>query len=79
VHGTRKGLSGIPGTPPDLRNPPAGCPFAPRCRHATDRCHAIDMSLLALAGDPGHVSACPFVIAPAQAPRAAGAAGEARP
>ena len=28
----------IPGTPPDLRNPPPGCRFHPRCPHATDRC-----------------------------------------
>jgi peptide/nickel transport system ATP-binding protein len=24
-------LTGIPGAPPDLRNPPAGCRFNPRC------------------------------------------------
>ena len=24
----------IPGSPPDLANPPQGCPFAPRCRFA---------------------------------------------
>lgn len=24
-------LSGIPGSPPDLRRPPSGCPFHPRC------------------------------------------------
>ncbi len=29
---------GIPGRPPALKNPPAGCRFAPRCPHATDRC-----------------------------------------
>ncbi len=28
----------IPGTPPDLLNPPAGCPFAARCRYATRAC-----------------------------------------
>ena len=26
-------LVGIPGSPPDLRNPPLGCRFHPRCRH----------------------------------------------
>src|SRR5262249_44619116 len=26
-------LTGIPGSPPDLRDPPAGCRFAPRCPH----------------------------------------------
>ena len=28
----------IPGTPPDLLNPPKGCPFAARCRHACRVC-----------------------------------------
>src|SRR5580658_10177741 len=35
---TRERLYSIPGAPPDLVNPPAGCRFAPRCRYATDRC-----------------------------------------
>ena len=30
--------SRIPGIPPDLTAPPSGCRFAPRCRHATDKC-----------------------------------------
>lgn len=38
LHGERKVLTGIPGSPPDMRNPPAGCPFAPRCRYALPRC-----------------------------------------
>jgi peptide/nickel transport system permease protein len=29
--GARRRLEGIPGQPPDLRNLPKGCPFAPRC------------------------------------------------
>ncbi|MDZ7728061.1 MAG: dipeptide ABC transporter ATP-binding protein [Dehalococcoidia bacterium] len=28
----------IPGTPPDLSDPPPGCPFAPRCSDVVDRC-----------------------------------------
>ncbi len=32
-------LKSIPGTVPSLINPPAGCPFAPRCPHATPLCH----------------------------------------
>jgi len=31
-------LRGIPGSPPDPRNPEPGCPFAPRCSYVTDIC-----------------------------------------
>ena len=31
-------LPAIPGLPPSLMNPPAGCHFRPRCPHAFDRC-----------------------------------------
>ena len=31
-------LASIPGRPPDLDNLPAGCAFAPRCKHVFDRC-----------------------------------------
>ena len=31
-------LTPIPGTPPDMANPPAGCPFAPRCPVARRIC-----------------------------------------
>ncbi len=33
-----KKLFAIPGQPPDLVNPPKGCPFAPRCPYAKDVC-----------------------------------------
>ena len=33
-----KRLWSIEGQPPDLANPPAGCPFHPRCPKAEDRC-----------------------------------------
>lgn len=33
-----KVLKTIPGSPPDLTNPPSGCPFHPRCRYVFDRC-----------------------------------------
>ncbi|MEU7122339.1 ABC transporter ATP-binding protein [Streptomyces zaomyceticus] len=44
--GTR--LTGIPGTPPDLRLPLAGCAFAARCALAEDRCHTAVPPLVAL-------------------------------
>jgi peptide/nickel transport system ATP-binding protein len=31
-------LSAIPGTPPNLKNPPTGCRFAERCKYAEQRC-----------------------------------------
>ena len=31
-------LTAIPGTPPNLKHPPAGCRFAERCRYATEAC-----------------------------------------
>ncbi len=31
-------LSPIPGSPPDMTNPPTGCPFAPRCPYARQIC-----------------------------------------
>ena len=31
-------LTAIPGTPPNLKHPPAGCRFAERCRYATPAC-----------------------------------------
>ena len=34
VHGPRRELLGIPGAPPDLIDPPAGCRFHPRCELA---------------------------------------------
>jgi len=37
LHGPRLAMEGIPGSPPDLRNMPSGCPFHPRCGYAFDR------------------------------------------
>ncbi len=33
--GKRARMTGIPGSPPDLGNPPGGCRFHPRCLHCT--------------------------------------------
>src|SRR5580658_7994717 len=45
LHGPRRELAGIPGSPPDLNNPPPGCAFLPRCGYGTEACTRIDMSL----------------------------------
>ncbi len=39
LHGPRRKMSGIPGSPPDLRAVPSGCAFHPRCPFAFDACH----------------------------------------
>jgi oligopeptide transport system ATP-binding protein len=38
LHAKGEELVAIPGTPPDLANPPKGCPFAARCPHAMEVC-----------------------------------------
>jgi peptide/nickel transport system ATP-binding protein len=49
LHGPRKQLTGIPGSPPDLRQLPAGCVFHPRCPYVMDRCLTERPPLLQLA------------------------------
>ena len=63
LRGPRRELAGIPGSPPDLRDPPPGCPFMPRCGYARPACAEVDMALAPVTGsaDPWHVTACPFV------------------
>jgi peptide/nickel transport system ATP-binding protein len=38
LRGPRRELTGIPGSPPDLRGMPTGCAFHPRCPHAFEPC-----------------------------------------
>jgi peptide/nickel transport system ATP-binding protein len=38
IIGPRVPLTGIPGSPPDLARPPAGCRFAPRCPQVMPAC-----------------------------------------
>ena len=45
---SRDRLVPIPGSPPNMLRPPAGCAFAPRCAHAVERCTV---------GDPPHLVA----------------------
>jgi peptide/nickel transport system ATP-binding protein len=65
-------LSSIPGSPPDLIQPPPGCKFHPRCSFATERCR--DIVPPSVEYDPGHLAACHHadeVIAAAEATRKA--------
>jgi oligopeptide/dipeptide ABC transporter ATP-binding protein len=64
LRGPRRDLTGIPGTPPDLLDPPPGCPFLPRCTEGTDACAEIVVQLahVRTSADPSHVTACPFVL-----------------
>jgi peptide/nickel transport system ATP-binding protein len=63
LHGPKERLTGIPGSPPDLADPPAGCRFHPRCplctpeqafhylRDTTERPRLQEI-------EPGHFVAC---------------------
>lgn len=53
----RAKLRSIPGRPPDMSNLPPGCPFAPRCAHATDQCLAA-MPGAQVVGIDGHLVRC---------------------
>ena len=52
----RRRLPQIQGTPPDPATLPPGCPFAPRCPAAVERCRTEVPALLA--AGPGRRSAC---------------------
>lgn len=51
-------LTPIAGTPPSLIRLPKGCPFAPRCRYAFDKCRTDTPPLATVFGDDSHQSAC---------------------
>ncbi|HET9732640.1 MAG TPA: ABC transporter ATP-binding protein [Acidimicrobiales bacterium] len=52
-------LRPIPGSPPSLLNMPSGCPFAPRCPMARERCRTEEPALRPVVGG-GHQAACHF-------------------
>jgi peptide/nickel transport system permease protein len=55
--GDRRRLEGIPGQPPDLRELPTGCAFAPRCpRVIAGTCNVVDPPIVGQ--DEGHMVAC---------------------
>jgi peptide/nickel transport system ATP-binding protein len=74
LRGPRRKLTGIAGSPPDLRNLPPGCSFLPRCSYGREECTGIDMSLSPVTSSRnlGHVTACPFVLPETPVPPEAG-------
>ena len=57
VSGELGQLESIPGTPPDLVQPPSGCAYHPRCPFAVERCRQEDPALVVV-DTPGHTAAC---------------------
>src|SRR5205823_9885585 len=70
LFGEKRVMHGIPGSPPDLANPPSGCRFHPRCPHCiperlglfrrqtTERPRLREI-------EPGHFAACHLLEEPA--------------
>jgi oligopeptide transport system ATP-binding protein len=56
LHKKGEELYTIPGAPPDLSGPIAGCPFAARCEYAQEKCVTSEIVLKEVA--PNHQSAC---------------------
>jgi len=56
LHEKVEELSFIPGTPPDLVDPPSGCRFHPRCLEAMERCKKDEPPLIEV--EPEHRIAC---------------------
>ena len=56
LHEKVEELSFIPGTPPDLVDPPSGCRFHPRCSEAMERCKKDEPPLIEV--EPEHQIAC---------------------
>ncbi len=58
VHGGMRGraLETIQGSPPNLAELPPGCPFAPRCRYAMDKCRQGEIPVVTT--DTGAMARC---------------------
>jgi peptide/nickel transport system ATP-binding protein len=66
LSGPLERLTGIPGSPPDMRNPPDGCRFHPRCPHCVSdgsRLYARQTTERPVLREvvPGHAVACHLV------------------
>jgi peptide/nickel transport system ATP-binding protein len=49
IRGPRVELTGIPGSPPDLAQPPSGCRFHPRCPVVMSDCSTVEPELYQVA------------------------------
>jgi peptide/nickel transport system ATP-binding protein len=56
LHGAHRRMEGIPGSPPDLKDLPAGCAFNPRCRWAMQQCRVERPRLLPIDGSSREVA-----------------------
>ena len=59
IRGPKKSLQSIPGSPPNLLNPPPGCRFHPRCPQAMPICRKEEPKVVKLGG--GHIVSCHLV------------------
>jgi len=57
IKGPKVRLTSIPGSPPDLLNPPSGCRFHPRCPYVMDVCK-VEEPLLLEHAEKMHRAAC---------------------
>lgn len=63
VSGPRETLTGIGGSPPDMKQPPPGCRFHPRCAQAISRCREENPRLELIGSN--HRAACHLLTAQA--------------
>jgi len=59
LSGAWRRLEGIPGSPPDLLDPPPGCKFHPRCPYAQELCREEEPISIEIEKD--HYAACHFI------------------
>jgi peptide/nickel transport system ATP-binding protein len=74
LRGPRRQLSGIPGSPPDLRAMPSGCSFHPRCPRAFAPC-SVDLPILGRPAGNATERTVACWLHPAEVPAAELAAG----
>jgi peptide/nickel transport system ATP-binding protein len=56
IKGSRRELTSIPGSPPNLLSPPSGCRFHPRCPYANESCKTEEPKMKGISEN--HYTAC---------------------